>query len=44
MSFNPLPVLINIPKLKTHKKVGLTVALKNLVGTTPRTNWLPRQT
>ncbi len=37
-------VLINIPKLKTHKKVGLTVALKNLVGTTPRTNWLPRHT
>lgn len=37
-------VLINVPKLKTHKKVGLTVALKNLVGTTPRTNWLPRHT
>lgn len=37
-------VLINLPKLKTHKKVGLTVALKNLVGTTPRTNWLPRHT
>ena len=29
-------VLINVPKLKTHKKVGLTVALKNLVGTTHR--------
>jgi uncharacterized protein (DUF362 family) len=37
-------VLINIPKLKTHKKVGLTVALKNMVGTTARTNWLPRHT
>jgi uncharacterized protein (DUF362 family) len=25
-------VLINLPKLKTHKKVGVTCALKNLVG------------
>lgn len=37
-------LLINIPKLKTHKKVGLTVALKNMVGITARTNWLPRHT
>ncbi|MCG3150345.1 MAG: hypothetical protein PCFJNLEI_03828 [Verrucomicrobiae bacterium] len=37
-------VLINLPKLKTHKKVGLTVALKNMIGTTARTNWLPRHT
>lgn len=37
-------VLINVPKLKTHKKVGLTVALKNMVGITARTNWLPRHT
>jgi len=25
-------VFINLPKLKTHKKVGVTCALKNLVG------------
>ncbi|MCV6004648.1 DUF362 domain-containing protein, partial [Escherichia coli] len=25
-------VVINLPKLKTHKKAGLTCALKNLIG------------
>ncbi|MEP0843776.1 MAG: DUF362 domain-containing protein [Phycisphaerae bacterium] len=34
-------VLINLPKLKTHKKVGLTVSLKNLVGVNGDKNWLP---
>ena len=34
-------VLINIPKLKCHKKVGLTCALKNLVGINANKNWLP---
>jgi hypothetical protein len=37
-------VLINIPKLKTHKKVGLTCALKNLVGINGEKNWLPHHT
>ncbi len=37
-------VLINIPKLKTHKKVGLTCALKNLVGINANKNWLPHHT
>lgn len=37
-------VLINIPKLKTHKKVGLTCALKNLVGINGDKNWLPHHT
>ncbi len=37
-------VLINIPKLKTHKKVGLTCALKNLVGINADKNWLPHHT
>jgi uncharacterized protein (DUF362 family) len=37
-------VLINIPKLKTHKKVGLTCALKNLVGINASKNWLPHHT
>ncbi|MCD6304037.1 MAG: DUF362 domain-containing protein [Planctomycetes bacterium] len=33
--------VINMPKLKTHKKVGLTACLKNLVGTAGDKNWLP---
>src|SRR4029453_17543284 len=37
-------VFINLPKLKTHKKVGLTCALKNLVGTNVTKNWLPHHT
>lgn len=37
-------VFINIPKLKTHKKVGLTCALKNLVGINAKKNWLPHHT
>lgn len=34
-------VFINLPKLKTHKKVGLTVSLKNLVGINGDKNYLP---
>ncbi len=37
-------VLINLPKLKTHKKVGVTCALKNLVGINADKNWLPHHT
>jgi len=37
-------VFINLPKLKTHKKVGLTGALKNLVGINANKNWLPHHT
>ena len=37
-------VLINLPKLKTHKKTGLTGALKNLVGINANKNWLPHHT
>ncbi len=37
-------VFINLPKLKTHKKVGLTCALKNLVGINGNKNWLPHHT
>ena len=37
-------VFINLPKLKTHKKVGLTCALKNLVGVNANKNWLPHHT
>lgn len=37
-------VLINLPKMKCHKKVGLTCALKNLVGINANKNWLPHHT
>ena len=34
-------VLINVPKMKTHKKCGVTLAAKNLVGVNTGRNWLP---
>ena len=34
-------VFINLPKLKTHKKTGATISLKNLVGINADKNWLP---
>jgi uncharacterized protein (DUF362 family) len=34
-------VVINIPKLKTHKKAGVTCALKNLVGINGNKEYLP---
>jgi uncharacterized protein (DUF362 family) len=37
-------VVISLPKLKTHKKAGVTVALKNLVGINGDKNWLPHHT
>jgi uncharacterized protein (DUF362 family) len=37
-------VFINLPKLKTHKKAGITVNLKNLVGVNSDKNWLPHHT
>ncbi|MDB6118070.1 MAG: hypothetical protein JWO08_1851 [Verrucomicrobiaceae bacterium] len=37
-------VLINLPKLKCHKKVGLTCALKNMVGINSNKKWLPHHT
>jgi uncharacterized protein (DUF362 family) len=33
--------VINLPKVKTHKKTGITVCLKNLVGINGNKNWLP---
>jgi uncharacterized protein (DUF362 family) len=33
--------VISIPKLKTHKKTGITVCMKNLVGINGNKNWLP---
>jgi uncharacterized protein (DUF362 family) len=37
-------VVINIPKLKTHKKTGVTLSLKNLVGINGYRNCLPHFT
>lgn len=34
-------VVINLPKVKTHKKAGVTLALKNLVGINCNKNFLP---
>lgn len=34
-------LVINLPKIKTHKKTGVTLALKNLVGINGDKNWLP---
>jgi hypothetical protein len=33
--------IIDLPKLKTHKKTGLTACMKNLVGINGNKNWLP---
>lgn len=33
--------VVSVPKLKTHKKTGLTATLKNLVGINGNKNWLP---
>ena len=37
-------VVINLPKLKTHKKTGVTINLKNLVGLNTNKNLLPHYT
>jgi uncharacterized protein (DUF362 family) len=36
--------LINLPKLKTHKKCGVTLSLKNMIGINGNKNWLPHHT
>lgn len=37
-------VVFSLPKLKTHKKAGVTASLKNLVGVNGDKNWLPHHT
>jgi hypothetical protein len=37
-------VVVSLPKLKTHKKTGITAGLKNLVGVNGDKNWLPHHT
>jgi uncharacterized protein (DUF362 family) len=34
-------VFINVPKLKTHKKIGVTLNMKNLIGINGDKNWIP---
>lgn len=34
-------VFINLPKMKTHRKAGITVSMKNLVGINTYKNYLP---
>ena len=36
--------LISLPKLKTHRKSGLTCAMKNLIGINGSKDWLPHHT
>ena len=33
--------VISLPKLKTHKKTGVTLSMKNMVGINGNKNWLP---
>jgi len=37
-------VVINLPKMKTHKKTGVTLALKSVIGITNEKYWLPHFT
>ena len=37
-------LFVNVPKLKVHKKTGITCCLKNLVGINGDKNWLPHHT
>jgi uncharacterized protein (DUF362 family) len=37
-------IVINLPKMKTHKKAGVTLSLKNLVGLNADKNLLPHYT
>jgi uncharacterized protein (DUF362 family) len=37
-------VIIDVPKLKSHHKVGVTLALKGVVGLNSGRNWLPHRT
>jgi uncharacterized protein (DUF362 family) len=34
-------IIINLPKLKTHRKAGVTCALKNLIGINGNKEYLP---
>jgi uncharacterized protein (DUF362 family) len=40
-TFLQADIVINMPKMKTHRKAGVTLSLKNMVGVTGDRNWLP---
>jgi hypothetical protein len=37
-------LIVNVPKLKTHKKTGVTLSLKSVIGLTNEKYWLPHFT
>lgn len=37
-------LVVNVPKLKTHKKTGVTLAMKSVIGLSPKKYWLPHYT
>lgn len=37
-------LVISMPKMKSHKKTGVTLSLKNMIGTTNQKYWLPHFT
>lgn len=43
-TFLAADVVINVPKLKTHKKSGITVWIKSVIGINGEKNWLPHHT
>lgn len=43
-TFLKADVVISLPKMKTHKRSGVTLGLKNLIGITGDRNWLPHFT
>jgi uncharacterized protein (DUF362 family) len=43
-SFLEADVVLNVPKWKTHKKSGITVWLKSVIGICGDKNWLPHHT
>ena len=43
-TFLQADVVINVPKLKTHKKSGITVWIKSVIGINGDKNWLPHHT
>ena len=43
-TFLKADVIINVPKLKTHKKSGITVWIKSVIGINGDKNWLPHHT
>jgi uncharacterized protein (DUF362 family) len=43
-TFLEADVVINVPKLKTHKKSGITAWIKSVIGICGDKNWLPHHT